>query len=40
MDMNKYKRDYRFKSDEGDNKNYTWLIILCAVVIIVFAYFF
>jgi len=39
MDMNKYKRDYNFKSDEGNNKGMTWFIVLIAVIIGVIAYF-
>lgn len=40
MDMNKYKRDYDYKSEEGSNNNLKWLVILCAVVIAVCAFFF
>lgn len=37
--MDKYKRDYNFKSGEGDKKGLTWLIILLAVVIAAVSYF-
>lgn len=37
MDMDKYKRDFRYKSQEG-NKNFKWLIILCGIIIVVLAY--
>ncbi|WP_422798794.1 hypothetical protein [Sphingobacterium sp. Mn56C] len=41
MDMDKYKRDYRFKSDEGSKgSSLKWLIILCGVAIAAVAYFF
>lgn len=39
MNMDKYKRDYNYKSGEGDNKGFTWLIILCAVIIVVVSLF-
>jgi len=39
MDMNKYKRNYNFKSDEGNKKGMTWFIILVAVIIVAIAYF-
>lgn len=40
MDMNKYKRDYRFKSDE-ENKGggSKWLIIVVGIIIALLAYF-
>ena len=38
MDMDKYKRDYKYKSSEGD-KNFKWIIILGAAVIALLAYF-
>jgi hypothetical protein len=38
MSMEKYKRDYRFKSDEG-NKSFKWLIIILAIIIAAIAYF-
>lgn len=41
MDMDKYKRDYKFKSEEGANGggNFKWLIIICGLVIVALAYF-
>ncbi len=40
MDMNKYKRDYKYKSVEGaeGGKNLKWLIIIVAIFIGVIAY--
>lgn len=38
MDMDKYKRDYRFRSSEG-NKNFKWIIIVVGVIIALLAYF-
>jgi hypothetical protein len=38
MDLDKYKRDYRYKSSEG-NKSFKWIIIVGAVVIALIAYF-
>ncbi|HLS94606.1 hypothetical protein BC792_103128 [Sphingobacterium allocomposti] len=37
MDMNKFKRDYRFKSEEAynDSRRNKILIIACIVIIIV-----
>lgn len=37
MNLNDYKRDFKYKSDEGNNKSYTWLMIVCAVIVIVLA---
>lgn len=39
MDMDKYKRDYRYKSSEGD-KNYKWIIIIGGIIVVLLAYFF
>lgn len=39
MDMDKYKRDYKYKSEEGD-KNFKWLIIGLGIIIAIIAYFF
>lgn len=39
MDIDKYKRDYRYKSNEG-NKSFKWLIIIVALLVALFAYFF
>jgi len=39
MDFDKYKRDYRYKSSEG-NKSFKWLIICVAIVFVIIAYFF
>lgn len=36
--MDKYKRDYRFKSDEGE-RSLKWLIVVCGIVIAAVAYF-
>lgn len=38
MDMNKYKRDYNFKTNEG-KKGMTWLIVLIGIAIAALAYF-
>lgn len=38
MDMDKYKRDYRYKSEEG-GKSQKWLIIICGLAIAAAAYF-
>lgn len=38
--MDKYKRNYNFKSDEGDKNGLKWLIVLLAIVIIAISYFF
>jgi uncharacterized membrane-anchored protein len=41
MDMNKYKRDYRYRSDEGNNGGkFKWLIVAVGVIIALLAYFF
>lgn len=40
MAFNKYKRDYHYKSDQGDNKNFIWIIIISALVIAAIAYYF
>lgn len=40
MAMNKYKRDYNFKSDMGDNNGFIWLIVIAGVAVIAVAYFF
>lgn len=42
MDMDKYKRDYKFKSEEGASAggSLKWLIIICGIIIAVLAYFF
>ncbi|WP_262886585.1 hypothetical protein [Sphingobacterium sp. SGG-5] len=42
MDMNKYKRDYKYKSAEGEEsgKNLKWLIIITAIIIGIIAYIF
>lgn len=42
MDMNKYKRDYKYKSSEGADGgvNLKWLIIGTGIVIAILAYFF
>ena len=39
MDLDKLKREYRYKSQEGD-KNYKWLIFGVAIIIALLAYFF
>ncbi|WP_262506431.1 hypothetical protein [Sphingobacterium paucimobilis] len=41
MDMNKYKRDYKFRSDEGTDsgKSMKWLIIIGGLVVVALAYF-
>lgn len=36
--MEKYKRDFKFRSEEGE-KSYTWLIILAGIAAAVLAYF-
>ncbi len=38
MDMDKYKRDYKYRSSEGD-KSYKWIIIIGAIVVALLAYF-
>lgn len=38
MDMDNFKRDYKYKSTEGD-KNFKWLIILGGIVVALLAYF-
>lgn len=39
MDMDKFKRDYRYKSSEGNSNNWLkWLIIGCAVIIALIAF--
>lgn len=35
--MDKYKRDYRYKSDEG-GKSFKWLIIILAIIVGLIAY--
>ncbi len=42
MDMNKYKRDYKYKSTEGEEggKNLKWLIIIAAIIVALLAYIF
>ncbi len=41
MNMDKYKRDYRFKSDEGadSGKGLKWLIIAGGLIVVALAYF-
>lgn len=41
MDMNKFKRDYKFKSYESytDGRRNKWLIIGCIVFIVLLTYF-
>lgn len=41
MNMGKYKRDYKFRSDEGSEggKNLIWLIIICGLAVAAAAYF-
>lgn len=39
MNMDNYKRDFRFRSGEGENGGFKWLIILCALVVIGLAFF-
>jgi len=38
MDLDKYKRDFRYRSAEG-NKSFKWIIILGGVMIALLAYF-
>lgn len=38
MDMDKFKRDYKYKTNEG-GKSFTWLIIVCAAIIVLLAFF-
>lgn len=40
MNMDDFKRDYRFKSQEGDNKNFKWLVILGGAIIAILTYLF
>lgn len=37
MSMEKYKRNYRFRSDEG-GKSLKWLIIIVAIIVGILAY--
>lgn len=37
MSLEKYKRDYRFKSEEG-GKSLKWLIIIVAIIVGIIAY--
>ncbi|WP_262708985.1 hypothetical protein [Sphingobacterium lumbrici] len=38
--MSKYKRDYRYKSNEGNNGDkFKWLIVAVGVIIALLAYF-
>ena len=39
MDMDKFKRDYKFKSSEDGGFN-KWIIIIGGVIVAVLAYFF
>lgn len=41
MDMDKFKRDYKFKSDESydDGRRNRWIIIIGIIVMIALAYF-
>jgi|GEM_PF-2337964 len=41
MDMNKYKRDYKYRSTEGaeSGKWLKWLIILLGIAVALLAYF-
>lgn len=39
MDMNKYKRDFNYRSSEGGNGGFKWLIVFCALLIILLAFF-
>lgn len=41
MDMDKYKRNYKFRSEEGaeGGRNLKWLIIICGLIIAALAYF-
>lgn len=38
MDLDKYKRDFKYKSTEGD-KSFKWMIILGGIIIAILAYF-
>ena len=42
MDIDKFKRDYKYKSDEGANGGAInkWLIIIGGALVILLAYFF
>ncbi len=37
MDVDKYKRDYKFRSDEG-NKSFKWIIIIGGIIVAILAY--
>ena len=39
MNLDNFKRDYKYKSGEGDNGNFKWLIIGVGIVIALLAYF-
>ncbi len=39
MDMNKYKRDFKYRSDEGNKRPLTWLIIVCGIALAAIAFF-
>lgn len=39
MNMNNYKRDFNYRSGEGDKGGFKWIIIICAIVIIALAFF-
>lgn len=38
MDIDKFKRDYKYKSDEG-GKSFKWLIIICGIIVAILAFF-
>ncbi len=38
MDLDKYKRDFKYRSREGD-KSFKWMIILGGIIIAILAYF-
>lgn len=40
MDVNKYKRDYKYKSAEGANEGVNkWIIIIGGIAVALLAYF-
>lgn len=40
MDMNKYKRDFKYRSDMGNKKGFMWLIIIGGIILVALSLFF
>lgn len=40
MEIDKYKRDYKFRSEEGTSSVGKWIIIIGGLLVALLAYFF